>query len=638
MSVYNASFHFPLLFLLYINSTLNAAFDTSLFSLEDPFIYIQPVNKSFVGNHIFKEYTIPFHSTNQITGLGVFGFIQLLHKTGLVRIVLTDELDNDYLVSELWYLVQETDTLSLQNYCHETKKLPAVTPKHLKVHIRNATVSIDSISYCYSQNSSLETDLSNIQLLRKKQTEFLITCINKQITKHNLSWSAGVTDLALTTYEQKKCIFGKKASFLQPLQGLEYYRNGIFTILSDQNQTVHLSDRTSAVVDSFDWRVRHNAHVAESPYYDRDTLGSGWATPVRNQSDPQFCGSCWSHSSIATAEIMTNLYYNCHVDLDLSEHYLMTCSCAEACFTENKPCSGGKSTKSAEWIVKYGVTDEENFPYKASDSLSCKDSGSTPQEHLYFTKGIFTDTVPSEDSLKQFLIHYGPLNVFINTMWHCMCLVGFTKDTETDETVWIFKNSFGLSSGNNGYMHSKVSITEMKTVDALIPPVISKNYTDADILCVDYDKDGYYNWGIGPKPKTCPQNCPDEADCDDSSADFGPMEENGSCKKINSPILNSINNRLPMSIIYNNSIQPKGIQLILRMQKKVSAYSFVFDSKGKLIARPLCKQSKDFSIICHWNGTDLMNTSTAPGIYIIKIIFTLDSIDRVLYKKVFLPY
>ncbi len=49
-------------------------------------------------------------------------------------------------------------------------------------------------------------------------------------------------------------------------------------------------------------------------------------------------------------------------------------------------------------------------------------------------------------------------------------------------------------------------------------------YDDSDIDCADNDGDGYYNWGIGPKPAHCP-NCPDEEDSDDSSPLIGPYNE-----------------------------------------------------------------------------------------------------------------
>ena len=63
----------------------------------------------------------------------------------------------------------------------------------------------------------------------------------------------------------------------------------------------------------------------------------------------------------------------------------------------------------------------------------------------------------------------------------------------------------------------------------MVLPITSIKYTDANIVCED--RDGYYYWGIGPKPATCP-NCPDEEDGDDSDPTLGPMDEFGNCRQL----------------------------------------------------------------------------------------------------------
>ncbi|MBR1514881.1 MAG: hypothetical protein IJ622_11425 [Bacteroidales bacterium] len=67
------------------------------------------------------------------------------------------------------------------------------------------------------------------------------------------------------------------------------------------------------------------------------------------------------------------------------------------------------------------------------------------------------------------------------------------------------------------------------------------NRTDNDINCYDKDGDGYYFWGIGPKPSHCPQ-CPDEPDGDDNNAILGPVHNSGQCAIID---------------FYNNSFEDK---------------------------------------------------------------------------------
>lgn len=52
-------------------------------------------------------------------------------------------------------------------------------------------------------------------------------------------------------------------------------------------------------------------------------------------------------------------------------------------------------------------------------------------------------------------------------------------------------------------------------------------YTDADVVCEDADGDGYYFWGLGPKPTNCPASVPDTPDGGDSDPTVGPMDEYG---------------------------------------------------------------------------------------------------------------
>ena len=61
---------------------------------------------------------------------------------------------------------------------------------------------------------------------------------------------------------------------------------------------------------------------------------------------------------------------------------------------------------------------------------------------------------------------------------------------------------------------------------SLFGPVSSPDFNETDISCTDNDGDGFYCWGIGPKPSHCPE-CHDQADGDDSNPCIGPMDEFG---------------------------------------------------------------------------------------------------------------
>ena len=73
----------------------------------------------------------------------------------------------------------------------------------------------------------------------------------------------------------------------------------------------------------------------------------------------------------------------------------------------------------------------------------------------------------------------------------------------------------------------------MLSTYALETPIIRKGHTDAEIICEDKDGDGYYNWGIGPKPSHCPAEAQILPDGNDSDPLQGPMNEYGFTMNLN---------------------------------------------------------------------------------------------------------
>jgi hypothetical protein len=93
------------------------------------------------------------------------------------------------------------------------------------------------------------------------------------------------------------------------------------------------------------------------------------------------------------------------------------------------------------------------------------------------------------------------------------------------KTAWQCKLSFGKDWGDEGYMYLVGEVWDL-ALYSLSGPAYSWKHRYDDILCVDNDNDGYYSWGIGPKPRYCPE-CPDEPDGDDTDPCIGPMNEYG---------------------------------------------------------------------------------------------------------------
>lgn len=302
---------------------------------------------------------------------------------------------------------------------------------------------------------------------------------------------------------------------------------------------------TSCFIDYFDWREKHGANQSNSQYYDGDIYGGGWLTSVKTQ----WCGNCWAYAAVGETEVVANLYFNRHLDFNLSEAELTFC------YGFGNDCEGGWTSNGLKYIKNNGVVNESCFPTPLDNFQHlCSEKCATPSEQLRIST-YTRNNVSEEDSLKKLIIK-SPVTAMIDceALRHAMVLCGYHTINANDslyyvsngligwikilpgdpligKTYWIFKNSWGQNSGYNGYYYivfQDLSVLSTETqICAAKPPVTSLNYSNSNIRCVDFDNDGYFNWGIGTKPVTC--QCPVEEDGDDSNSNLGPMNDYGYC-------------------------------------------------------------------------------------------------------------
>jgi len=589
----------------------NLSFAEDAFLLNGEHLKRTVINQSFTGKDNLQGYSINLDDHGAIFGAGISSGVTLFGEASLVRVVLVDNVGEEHLVYEVYSLLADANSFFIKNACEETKLLNSATPVSLRFEVFDASVSLQELITVTAAPCKRNEIEANRQLILKEQEKQKIDLLNTNIKKKGMLWTAGHTSLSSLTYSQKKMMF-EKDGMLANLQGFEFHAGGVFEYKSNEPDVSIQTTRT--MIDSFDWRNRHGADDPQSPYYDDDDRGGGWSTSIKDQAEPQYCGSCWAHSTLASAEMLANLYYNKHIDMDLAEQEVMECS--DAC-SYGKGCKGGNPKKASEWVVDEGAMEEDAFPYVASDDPECGDTIESPIENLMFPNTIYVrGKYATEDSLKQFLVHYGPLNVGISSMSHAMALVGYKE--RNGKTVWVFKDSHGFSSGTNGFRDITKSISDF-SLTAFTLPVISRIYSDDDIRCVDLDNDGYYNWGVGPKPATCPEGCPDEGDCDDSRNDLGPMLPDGSCKEIQTAI--QIQNVPNSEIIYNFSSNPfnKFTTINFNVLNDSKTVIQIFNLSGTVIRTFAMSHNQGGFQKLVWDGTNQRGELISNGMYICKI-------------------
>ncbi|GBC63295.1 hypothetical protein DENIS_4289 [Desulfonema ishimotonii] len=483
---------------------------------------VEVTNKTFTSDGEISLFSI----INPIRSISLDIDVTLENDASLVRVVLVDNAGGEHLVYETNALLSNSREFSVSSVCDETCLLQSVSPESLKVEVADAIATIRRfvvIDYGTSihgiDENNVPTAQTNIRLAQQSEK---IKILNDQIAAQGLQWTAGVTSVSHLSYAEKKCLFSL-ADKLPNLQGFEYYLGGIFEIRSATIPSSSNTPPSSSLPDKWDWRNWHGADDPSSPYYDGDSKGGGWLTSVKAQGS---CGSCWAFAATGALEALVNLYYNQHIDLDLAEQELVSC-------TGDGGCNGELPRYALDDFTQRGIVNEECFPYAAVDSYGCKykecgyqpqpctNKCANPDELIKISGRISFNSPKTEEKLKQLIIDNGPLSGGIYSWGHAMVLVGYEKGVD-GRVSWIFKSSWNSNWGENGYTKVSIDIEDIEWTHALLTPVTSS--VSRQIACYDKDGDGYYNWGISSsKPSSCPAGTPDEKDPDDSDPNVHPF-------------------------------------------------------------------------------------------------------------------
>ena len=452
---------------------------------------------------------IPADIRLSVPSITVSGSVQLQDDLSYARIIMQD-------ASGLEYLVYSTDELGFgagkydfQDACVETCEMKSVKPARFRVEVSGATITLKSLDYAGGAQVSIASAGDNtIKAKKDMQLKERIRKLNERIKRNGEGWVAGDTPVARMTYEEKKALFFNNE--VPNLYGFDTYVGGIFKLPDEVVGASSIGDGTDgyspglSLPASFDWRKRH---------------GENWLTPVRNQAS---CGSCWAHGTLGSIEGAINMQYNQHINADLSEQDLVSCF-------HGYGCSGAYIGQITDLMRNYmrvnGTPDEACFPYTATDSNKCINRCSTYQSRVWRTSGA-TLVPPSIEAVKRAIVQNGSLHMIDYGWSHAITAVGYGYNGS--DFYVIFKNSWGSGWGEGGYARKVITPSQIMSsylfyaVNAPFTPPQGVTY---NVSCSDLDGDGYCNWGIGPKPVTCPGTCNQWPDVDDSNASLGAVED-----------------------------------------------------------------------------------------------------------------
>ena len=494
------------------------------------------------------------NSSAFLRGLSVTGTIVKSSPEYIVRVILKDTNGDEYLVMEAYDELYSEDTINISCHAEETCFLNCIQGDSLFIYVDGAVFQLVSVDYNglnFPKKLTPTAYESRMAAYRSLQAQEKVNLINAYNESNEIYWWAGITDLSLKTYDERRRALSlpDNASSM----GLEYYVGGLFE-MGKRNPLNNHQNQSSKYVESFDWRNQH---------------GRNWLTPVKDQGES---GYCVAFADVGSLESLIKLYYNTNVEYDLSEQ-LLACECGDS----NSWKHGIVEVKILKYLCEHGVCEEEAYPFINDSSFNCITDSISPTECVKITGySLFSTSESTSYRLKDSLIHHGPLPCSYSWKYkepddsgikkmnsHKVVLVGYGTVHAGDticyygddsylhskkyinegspligQTYWIFKNSSGVRSGwrqlADGYQYIVFNdYNRMGGHSVMKVPVTTLSYLDTDISIEDADGDGYYFWGIGPKPAHAPIGIPDEADGDDSNSDYGPMNKYGYLKVLN---------------------------------------------------------------------------------------------------------
>lgn len=147
-----------------------------------------------------------------------------------------------------------------------------------------------------------------------------------------------------------------------------------------------------------------------------------------------------------------NALYGDHILTKLSVQQIVDCSSAFG----NQGCNGGFTNYAFQYIIKYGIEKESDYPYVARSSKCKVQGGPYKANKLVAVKQNDCEAVLSALNIEPLAVavdastwsYYsgGVLSNCGKTLNHAALLVGYVSN------AWKLKNTWGVSWGEKGYI------------------------------------------------------------------------------------------------------------------------------------------------------------------------------------------
>ncbi|TDH65846.1 hypothetical protein CCR75_001356 [Bremia lactucae] len=122
-----------------------------------------------------------------------------------------------------------------------------------------------------------------------------------------------------------------------------------------------------------------------------DWCERGFCVPSWNQHIPQYCGSCFAHGAMSSAQdrikIANKRQNYTGADVMLGRQSFLNCAPGHGL---SSGCDGGEASDVYEFMLRYGLPDESCLPYNATDHTKFHATNGTCPPHGYCMNCMYT--------------------------------------------------------------------------------------------------------------------------------------------------------------------------------------------------------------------------------------------------------
>ncbi|MEM4598631.1 MAG: hypothetical protein QW400_02980 [Candidatus Diapherotrites archaeon] len=191
--------------------------------------------KSIDVNQSFTEEGFYYYDLDigkAIYSMTIKATVRFRQENGYARLVLRDNSGKEYLIYEIYPLVSRFNYVEVSSVCEETCALNGVIPTTIKIQVAYADLYLKEISYSESPGLISQGTYSAYfvpynEKLKYGQQIAKMQTVSENMKNRGAYWVAGITQLAVAPYQEKKKIFSGEVPVLH---GAEYTVYGAFQL------------------------------------------------------------------------------------------------------------------------------------------------------------------------------------------------------------------------------------------------------------------------------------------------------------------------------------------------------------------------------------------------------------------------